>query len=305
VAAHARDHGPDAGHPGLAHLAQGTVCKILAAHDVKPHKVRYYLERRDPEFEPKMAELLCVYREVATRRATGGVDEAAIAVVSYDEKPGIQAMGPTAPDRPPVPGAHPTIARDHEDKRHGTVTLMAGIDLLTGQVHALVRDRHRSREFIEFLGFFDMAYPTATAVKIILDNHSAHISRETKARDPKGASSSSSPPSTDRGSTSSRASLPKPPATRGCGRKNENDLAALALLLIGGCDMDSAYYFREKAARCRLLLAVATKPEVKEQLRLWESEFEDRADSVQRRGQRRQRMRAGRRISQKLGASAT
>src|SRR5689334_5972616 len=59
LAAHARDHGPRAGHPSLAKLAQGTVCKILAAHEVKPHKVRYYLERRDPEFEPKMAEVLC------------------------------------------------------------------------------------------------------------------------------------------------------------------------------------------------------------------------------------------------------
>jgi transposase len=68
LAAPARDHGPGAGHPSLAHLAQGTVCKILAAHDVKPHKVRYYLERRDPDFEPKMAEVLCVYREVAMRR---------------------------------------------------------------------------------------------------------------------------------------------------------------------------------------------------------------------------------------------
>src|SRR5215469_12172515 len=52
---------------GGANLAQGTVCKILAAHEVKPHKVRYYLERRDPEFEPKMAEVLCVYRKVAMR----------------------------------------------------------------------------------------------------------------------------------------------------------------------------------------------------------------------------------------------
>src|SRR5947209_16372608 len=69
----------------------------------------------------------------------------------------------------------------HEYKRHGTVTLMAGIDLLTGQVHALVKDRHRSREFIEFLDTLDAAYPAATAIKIILDNHSAHVSQETKA----------------------------------------------------------------------------------------------------------------------------
>jgi hypothetical protein len=61
----------------------------------------------------------------------------------------------------------------------GTLTLMAGIDLLTGHVHALVKERHRSREFIEFLKPLDAAYPADTAIEIILDNHSAHVSRET------------------------------------------------------------------------------------------------------------------------------
>ena len=81
----------------------------------------------------------------------------------------------------PEPGAHATFARDHEYKRHGTVSLLAGIDLLTGAVHALVKDRHRSREFVEFLKLLDAAYPAHTAIKLILDNHSAHISKETKA----------------------------------------------------------------------------------------------------------------------------
>jgi transposase len=104
-----------------------------------------------------------------------------VAIVSYDEKPGIQAIATTAPDLPPVPGVHATFAREHEYKRHGTLSLLAGIDLLTGKVHALVRDRHRSREFIEFLKLLDTAYPAQTAIKLILDNHSAHISRETSA----------------------------------------------------------------------------------------------------------------------------
>jgi transposase len=196
LAKHAQDHGPTAGHPSLAKLAQGTVCKILADQEVKPHKVSYYLEKRDPEFEPKMAEILCVYRQVALLRERGesaaNVDEGSLAVISYDEKPGIQAIGTTAPDRPPRPGTSPTVMRDHEYKRHslpprrrakagGTLTLMAGIDLLTGQVHALVRERHRSREFIEFLKLLDTAYPADTAIEIVLDNHSAHVSRETTA----------------------------------------------------------------------------------------------------------------------------
>jgi len=103
-----------------------------------------------------------------------------VAIVSYDEKPGIQAIATTSPDVPPEPGVHATFARDHEYKRHGTLSLLAGIDLLTGKVHALVRDRHRSREFIEFLKLLDAAYSASTAIKLILDNHSAHISRETR-----------------------------------------------------------------------------------------------------------------------------
>jgi len=179
LARHAREHAQAAGHPCMAKIVQGTVCKILARHEVKPHKVRYYLERRDEAFEAKMAEVLCVYREVAVLRESQ--DESNVAIISYDEKPGIQAIGNTAPDLPPQPGSHATFARDHEYKRHGTLSLLAGIDLLTGQVHASIEDRHRSREFVGFLKKLDTAYPADTAIKVILDNHSAHISKETKA----------------------------------------------------------------------------------------------------------------------------
>src|SRR3979411_1337122 len=182
LARHARENAPAAGHACLANLAQGTVCKILGQEEIKPHKVRYYLERRDAEFEQKMAEVLCVYREVQVlKRAKSKKADKSVAIVSYDEKPGIQAIATTAPDLPPEPGVHASFARDHEYKRHGTVSLLAGIDLLTGKVHALVRDRHRSREFIEFLKLVDAAYPARTAIKLVLDNHSAHISKETTA----------------------------------------------------------------------------------------------------------------------------
>lgn len=188
LARHAREHGPRAGHSCLATLVQGTVCKILDAQEVKPHKVRYYLERRDPDFKTKMAEVLCVYRKVevlkkaaakATKEHRQPSDK--VAIVSYDEKPGIQAIATTAPDLPPEPGLHTTVAREFEYKRHGTVSLLAGIDLVSGKVHALVRDRHRSFEVIEFLKLLDAAYPTHTSIRLILDNHSAHISKETKA----------------------------------------------------------------------------------------------------------------------------
>src|SRR5580693_10354323 len=184
LARHAREHGPAAGHRCLVKLVQGTVCKILGQQEIKPHKVRYYLERRDAEFEQKMAEVLCVYREVQVlKKAAAKAKKPGkpVAIVSYDEKPGIQAIATTAPDLPPVPGTYPTFARDYEYKRHGTLSLLAGIDLLTGKVHARVEDRHRSREFVAFLRQLDAAYPADTAIRLILDNHSAHISKETKA----------------------------------------------------------------------------------------------------------------------------
>jgi transposase len=126
-----------------------------------------------------MAEVLCVYREVAVLRESEAA-QPNVAVISCDEKPGIQAIGSTAPDLPPQPGSHAGWAREHEYKRHGTLSLLAGIDLLTGKVHACVENRHRSREFIGFLKKLDAAYSTDTALKLILDNHSAHISKETR-----------------------------------------------------------------------------------------------------------------------------
>ena len=59
--------------------------KILAAHAVNPHKVCYYLERRDREFEPKMAEVLCVCHEVEMRRAAGHAGQAAVATSAAED----------------------------------------------------------------------------------------------------------------------------------------------------------------------------------------------------------------------------
>src|SRR5438128_4580840 len=94
LARHAREHGPATGHKCLANLVQGTVCKILGKEAIKPHKVRYYLENRDAEFEQKMAEVLCVYREVEVLKkasAKGKRRAKPVTIVSCDEKPGIQA----------------------------------------------------------------------------------------------------------------------------------------------------------------------------------------------------------------------
>ncbi len=129
----------------------------------------------------KMAEVLFVYKLVEVLREQADWSAGRLcAFVSYDEKPGIRAIGSVAPDLPPEPGHHPAISRDYEYRRHGTLTLMAGLDLRTGHVHSAVVDRHRSREFA-FLKQLDAAYPAPTRIVVILDNHSAHTSRETRA----------------------------------------------------------------------------------------------------------------------------
>jgi transposase len=88
LAKHIRKHCGEVGHPHLRKLGRGTVSKILATHPVRPHKLEYYLERRDPEFEAKMIEVLHVYRELGVWRRTGLPAEV-VGVLSYDEKPGI------------------------------------------------------------------------------------------------------------------------------------------------------------------------------------------------------------------------
>lgn len=177
LAAHVRKHGPQAGHSTLEKLSRGTVSKILTQNKIRPHKITYYLERRDPQFESKMEQVLYVYKEAQMLREKGSD----AVILSFDEKPGIQAIANTAPDLPPVPGKHSTVSRDHEYVRHGTVSLMAGINLLNGHVHGIVVERHRSREFVDFLKQLDTHYPPDKTIRLVLDNHSAHISKETRA----------------------------------------------------------------------------------------------------------------------------
>jgi hypothetical protein len=100
-----------------------------------------------------MQDVLLVYRDVSLYRESAVHDgrPKLIYTVSVDEKPGVQALGLTAPDLPPVPGKQVTISRDYEYARHGTVSILAGIDLNSGHIYALTEDRLRSVEFIALL----------------------------------------------------------------------------------------------------------------------------------------------------------
>ena len=183
LAQHVRRHAAAAGHPALGRAAKATIQRILAQQPLHPERVTYYLERRDPAFEAKMREVLLVYQEVMLQNQTGGALEAVptLITVSVDEKPGLQALANTSPDLRPVPGQHPTVGRDHEYRRLGTASILAALDLHTGRVTARVERRHRSREFIALLQDLDRSYPPTCTLRLVLDNHSAHLSKETQA----------------------------------------------------------------------------------------------------------------------------
>jgi len=181
LAKHTRKHAPVAGHDCLKRAAKATIQRILKSQPLQPHKVRYYLERRDEEFENKMHDVLVVYKEIKTQSNNQNGQSKKIITVSVDEKPGIQAIKNIAPDLPPIPGQYARIGRDYEYKRLGTVSLLAALDLHDGHVIAQVHDRHRSREFISLLKEMDQCYPKDCTIRVILDNHSAHISKETMA----------------------------------------------------------------------------------------------------------------------------
>ena len=161
----------------LKRIANGTVSKILRKSRVRPHRITYYEEKTDPDFEGKEREILHVYKEVEFYRREGRKD--LVALLSYDEKPGIQATGNLYADKPPSP-EHGTWSRNHDYRRLGTLSLLAGIDLLTGEVTHIVRERHRSEEFIEFLKLVDSKFPAGYIIVLILDNHSIHKSGETQ-----------------------------------------------------------------------------------------------------------------------------
>ena len=172
-----------AGYTRLSTIHKSTVHKILDEADIKPHKITYYCENRDPNFDSKMHNVLLVYKQLEMQFDESGKliisEDTPIHVLSYDEKPGIQAIATTSDDLMPNE-KHPTINRDYEYKRLGTLSLLAAIDLQTGEAIPLVRDKHSSTEYIEFLKLLDDKYPKGDKIRIVLDNLKVHTSEATR-----------------------------------------------------------------------------------------------------------------------------
>ncbi|QEJ97987.1 IS630 family transposase [Treponema phagedenis] len=171
-----------AGYLRLATIHKTTVFKILTEADIKPYKIEYYCENRDPDFDRKMHNVLLVYKQLELyfeeNKPLQTEEGKNIHVVSYDEKPGIQAIATTSDDLP-ADETHQCIRRDYEYKRLGTLSLLAGIDLQTGDAIPLVSDSHTSKDYVQFLKILDERYPQEDKIRIILDNLKVHTSKET------------------------------------------------------------------------------------------------------------------------------
>ena len=142
---------------------------ILAEADLKPHQVRSWLTSIDPDFETKQAEVCGLYLDPP---------EGAI-VVSLDEKTGVQAKEPIRAEIAIAPGR--PARREFEYKRHGTVALLAGLLVHSGEIRGAVYERNSRVEFLDFLDRLEAEIPADKDVHAILDNLQVHKTPEVKA----------------------------------------------------------------------------------------------------------------------------
>lgn len=179
---HIRTHAREAGYERLSTITESGVYKILDKSNIKPFRIQYYCERRDPDFDQKMHNVLLVYKQLSLQFDKDGKllpfeDGQITHVLSYDEKPGIQAIANVAEDLMPNESKG-VIKRDYEYKCLGTVSLLAGIDLQTGEAIPLVKGTHNSDDYIEFLKILDVKYPKGDKIRLVLDNLRVHKSEK-------------------------------------------------------------------------------------------------------------------------------
>ena len=185
LTAHINKNAESAGHIRLSTIHKSTVHTILDEANIKPFRIKYYCENRDPDFDSKMHNVLLVYKQLSMQFDEDGSlipweeDGVTVHVLSYDEKPGIQAIATTSKDLLPDE-KHGTVTRDYEYKRLGTLSLLAGIDLQTGEAIPMVSETHNSKDYIEFLKMLDKKYPKGDKIRLVLDNLKVHTSEETR-----------------------------------------------------------------------------------------------------------------------------
>lgn len=156
------------GEAGIG-ISASQIGRILAADDVKPHRVDGWLTRKDtPEFWERAADVCGLYLSPPENAV----------VLSIDEKTGIQAKSRKHPTQP-VRSGQPA-RREFEYVRHGTASLVAAMDVATGKVMATDIERNNSVTFIAFLEEIESSIEDSLAIHIVMDNGSSHTSKATR-----------------------------------------------------------------------------------------------------------------------------
>ena len=143
-------------------IGHGAVQKIWAAHGLKPHLVRRFKLSTDRHFADKLRDVVGLYINPPERAL----------VLSVDEKSQMQALDRTQPGLPIKRGKAGTMTHDY--KRHGTTTLFAALDVLSGKVIGQCMLKHRAIEFVRFLRRINKATPLELDLHLVLDNYAAH-----------------------------------------------------------------------------------------------------------------------------------
>lgn len=142
------------------------VRQVWKAADLRPHRLKTFKISNDPQFAEKVVDVVGLYMNPPTNAM----------VLSVDEKTQIQALNHTQPMLPLRPGQ--IERRTHDYTRHGTASLYAAMDVSTGQVIGRVTQRHRAKEFIDFLRQVERAVPEHLDLHIVLDNSSTHKTKQ-------------------------------------------------------------------------------------------------------------------------------
>ncbi|MGB8011548.1 MAG: IS630 family transposase [Terriglobales bacterium] len=158
----------DATHWSVRAMAQcqavspATVYRIWQKHKLQPHRVESFKFSTDPEFAPKVRDIVGLYLNPPDKAI----------VLSVDEKSQIQALDRTQPILPLRPGLPERQTHDYE--RHGTTTLFAALNVLEGTVIGQCHPRHRHQEFLQFLDKIEASTDSTLSIHIVLDNYGTH-----------------------------------------------------------------------------------------------------------------------------------
>jgi transposase len=150
---------------GIGHSSVNT---ILRDRGLKPHLVKQFQVSNDPDFEKKLEDVVGLYLNPPENSV----------ILCVDEKSQIQALERSQPILPLLPGV--PERQTHDYYRHGTTTLFAALNVLSGKVIGDCKEQHKAADYISFLKMVNRKSPKGKTLHLIADNYSAHKTKEVR-----------------------------------------------------------------------------------------------------------------------------